>query len=261
MNALLEVANVSKTFASGGRRIAALEDVSLSLAPGRTLGLVGPSGSGKSTLARVILRLIEPDAGGLAFAGTDLRALSGTALRTVRRRIQMVFQDPLASFNPRASVADAIGDPLRIHAIAETSERPAAIARLLDRVGLPAALARRSIRDVSGGQRQRIAIARAIATRPDLIVLDEAVSALDVTVRGQVLQLLVDLQRETGVAYIFVTHDLAVVRAISHEVAIMDRGRIVETGPAGLVVSAPKSETGKALVAAVPRLAHAGRGV
>jgi peptide/nickel transport system ATP-binding protein len=254
MSALLEVTNLSKTFASGGRRVAALADVSLSLAAGRTLGLVGPSGSGKSTLARVILRLVEPDGGSIVFAGADLRMLSGAALRSVRRRIQMVFQDPLGSFNPRASVADSIGDPLRIHGIADGSTRPAAVAALLDRVGLPAALAARSIRDVSGGQRQRIAIARAIATRPDLIVLDEAVSALDVTVRGQVLQLLVDLQRETAVAYIFVSHDLAVVRAISHEVAIMDHGRIVETGPAGRVVSAPKSETGKALVAAVPRL-------
>jgi peptide/nickel transport system ATP-binding protein len=260
MTPLLSVTSLSKTFASGGRRVAALDDVSFSLAAGRTLGLVGPSGSGKSTLARVILRLVEPDAGTISFAGTDLRALSGAALRTVRRRLQMVFQDPLGSFNPRASVAEAIGDPLRIHGIVEAGARPAEIARLLDRVGLPAAMATRSIRDVSGGQRQRIAIARAIATRPDLIVLDEAVSALDVTVRGQVLRLLVDLQRETGAAYVFVSHDLAVVRAIAHEVAIMDRGRIVETGAAGQVVSAPKSETGRALVAAVPRLVHVRQG-
>jgi peptide/nickel transport system ATP-binding protein len=260
MNPLLAVANLSRTFASGGRRVVALDDVSLTLDRGRTLGIVGPSGSGKSTLARVILRLIEPDAGSIGFDGIDMRALSGGALRTMRKRIQMVFQDPLAAFNPRATVAEAIGDPLRIHGIADRAARPAAIAQLLDRVGLPAGLAERSVRDVSGGQRQRVAIARAIATSPDLVVLDEAVSALDVTVRGQVLELLAQLQRETGAAYIFVGHDLAVVKAISHEVAIMDRGRIVETGPAGQVVSAPQSQTGQALVAAVPRLRHAAQG-
>jgi peptide/nickel transport system ATP-binding protein len=260
MSALLSIASLSKTFASGGRRVVALDDVSLTLGRGRTLGIVGPSGSGKSTLARAILRLIEPDSGSISFDSIDMRALSGAALRVLRRRVQMVFQDPLAAFNPRATVADAIGDPLRIHGIANRAARPAAIAALLDRVGLPAALAQRSVRDVSGGQRQRVAIARAIATSPDLVVLDEAVSALDVTVRGQVLELLVDLQRETGAAYIFVGHDLAVVKAISHEVAIMERGRIVETGPAAQVVSAPQSQTGQALVAAVPHLRHAGQG-
>ncbi len=260
MTPLLDVSNLKKTFASGGRRVTALDDVSLALEAGRTLGLVGPSGSGKSTLARAILRLVEPDAGTIRFAGADLRALSGAPLRAMRRRIQMVFQDPLGAFNPRATVAEAIGDPLRIHGIADAAARPAAIAALLDRVGLPAALAGRSIRDVSGGQRQRIAIARAIATRPDLVVLDEAVSALDVTVRGQVLRLLVDLQRETGAAYVFVSHDIAVVRAIAHDIAVMDHGRIVEAGPAAEVVAAPRSQTGRALVAAVPRLRLAGQG-
>ncbi len=254
MSALLDMSGVSKTFSSGGRRVVALDNVSVSLERGRTLGLVGPSGSGKSTLARIILRLTEPDSGAISFAGSDLRTLSGGTLRTMRRRMQMVFQDPLAAFNPRATVGEAIADPLRIHRIVDRAGRPRAVATLLERVGLPAALAERSVRDVSGGQRQRVAIARAIATNPDLIVLDEAVSALDVTVRGQVLELLVSLQRETGAAYVFVSHDLAVVRAISHEVAIIERGRIVESGPAGEVVSAPRSDAGKALVAAVPKL-------
>ena len=200
MTHLLEISNLSKTFTSGGRRVTALDDVSLLLERGRTLGVVGPSGSGKSTLARAMLRLIEPDSGKILFDGVDLRSLAGAPLRQMRRRIQMVFQDPLAAFNPRATVADAIGDPLRIHGIADRAGRPAAVAELLERVGLPAGLASRSIRDVSGGQRQRVAIARAIATKPDLIVLDEAVSALDVSVRGQVLELLVRLQRESGVA-------------------------------------------------------------
>jgi peptide/nickel transport system ATP-binding protein len=169
----------------------------------------------------------------------------------------MVFQDPLAAFNPRATVGGALADPLRIHGIANQSERPAAVAHLLERVGLDPALASRAIHEISGGQRQRVAIARAIATKPDLIVLDEAVSALDVSVRGKILNLLVDLQREQGIAYIFVSHDLAVVRAISHHIAIMDAGRIAEHGPARDVVANPQSATGRALVAAVPRLLHA----
>jgi len=256
MTALLRVKGLSKSYASGGRRVAALDDVSFDLAPGETLGLVGPSGSGKSTLARVLLRLIEPDAGSIDFAGADLLALKGRALRSARKRIQMVFQDPLSAFNPRATVAEVLGDPLRIHRLAGRRDRPSAIAALLERVGLSSDLAERSIHAVSGGQRQRIAIARAIATGPDLIVLDEAVSALDVTVRGQILEQLVALQRESGIAYIFVSHDLAVVRAISHRIAIMDHGRIVEQGVARYVVANPQSATGKALVAAVPHLAR-----
>jgi peptide/nickel transport system ATP-binding protein len=252
---LLVAAGISKTFASRGRRVAALDQATISVRRGETLGLVGPSGSGKSTLARVLLRLVEPDSGRIDFGGVDLLALDGEALRIMRKRIQMVFQDPLAAFNPRATVASALADPLRIHGLAGRRERPGAIARLLERVGLEPALASRAIHEVSGGQRQRVAIARALATRPDLIVLDEAVSALDVSVRGKILDLLVDLQRDEGIAYIFVSHDLAVVRAVSHHIAIMDAGRIVESGPARGVVANPQSATGRALVAAVPHLA------
>jgi peptide/nickel transport system ATP-binding protein len=181
-------------------------------------------------------------------------ALRGEALRSMRRRIQMVFQDPLAAFNPRATVGSALADPLRIHDIASRAARPAAVARLLERVGLDPALAQRPIHEISGGQRQRVAIARAIATNPDLIVLDEALSALDVSIRANILKLLVDLQRERGVAYLFISHDLAVVRAISHRAAIMDAGRIVEEGPAAEIVANPKSPAGRALVSAIPRL-------
>ena len=255
---LLAAHGLSKTFVSEGRRITALDDVSLAVAPGETLGLVGPSGSGKSTLARVLLRLIEPDAGRIDFAGTAFSTLRGEALRRMRRRIQMVFQDPLAAFNPRATVADALGDPLRIHGLATRSERPAAIAALLERVGLSPDLAARPVHAVSGGQRQRVAIARALAGRPELIVLDEAVSALDVAVRNRILDLLVSLQREHGIAYLFVSHDLAVVRAVSHRIAVMDGGRIVEEGLARQVVAEPRSPTARALVAAVPRLAAGG---
>lgn len=255
---LLSAAGLSKKFAAGGRKTAALDGLTIGIRRGETLGLVGASGCGKSTLARVLLRLVEPDAGSIELDGVDLLALRGEALRSMRRRIQMVFQDPLSAFNPRATVGSALDDPLRIHGIANRSARPAAVARLLERVGLDPELAARPIHEISGGQRQRVAIARAIATRPDLIVLDEAVSALDVSVRANILRLLVDLQRERGVAYLFISHDLAVVRAISHRAAIMDAGRIVEEGPAGEVVASPQSPAGRALVSAVPRLVRSG---
>jgi len=254
MTALLEVRGLNKTFVRNGAQIAALRDVGFSLQQGETLGLVGPSGSGKSTLARVVMRLIEPDSGAVSFDGLDLLAQRGERLRSLRKNIQMVFQDPLAAFNPRASVASVLGDPLRIHRLVGDQERRKAIGALLERVGLAAGLAGRAIHEISGGQRQRVAIARALATRPKLIVLDEAVSALDVSVRGQILRLLVELQREDGIAYVFVSHDLAVVRAVAHKVAIMDGGTIVETGSTQAVVADPRSAIGKALVAAIPRL-------
>ncbi len=254
MTVLLSVDALTKAYSSAGRQIAALDNVSLAIGSGETLGLVGASGSGKSTLSRVLLRLLEPDSGSIHFAGQDWRALRGAALRRSRARMQMVFQDPLGAFNPLASVASVLDDPLRIHAIADKDRRPAEIATLLERVGLPPAFASRPVRTLSGGQRQRVAIARAIATRPSLLVLDEAVSALDVTVRGRILELLVELQRERGLAYLFISHDLAVVRAISHRIAVMDAGRIVEEGPAADVVNAPQSDAARRLVAAVPRL-------
>jgi peptide/nickel transport system ATP-binding protein len=253
---LLVATDLRKRFTGRGRHVAALDGVSLTVARGQTLGIVGPSGSGKSTLARVFLRLIEADGGSIAFDGVDLLALGHKHLRAVRKRIQMVFQDPLAAFNPRATVASALADPLRIHRIVPRGRRPAAIARLLDRVGLSVNLAGRAIHEISGGQRQRLAIARALATQPELVVLDEAVSALDVSVRGQILELLVNVQRDDGIAYVFVSHDLAVVRAVAHSIAVMDAGRIVESGPTRAVVADPQSATGKALVSAVPQLRY-----
>ncbi|MBY5344635.1 ABC transporter ATP-binding protein [Rhizobium leguminosarum bv. viciae] len=250
---LLSIENLSKGFSSSGRRVAALDNVSLTIAAGETLGLVGASGSGKSTLSRILLRLVAADAGSIRFEGEDWLALNGSPLRRRRARMQMVFQDPLAAFNPLASVGAVLDDPLRIHGVAK-DRRLGEIAKLLERVGLTADHAARPVRALSGGQRQRVAIARAIATRPSLLVLDEAVSALDVTVRGRILELLVDLQKEQGIACLFISHDLAVVRAVSHRIAVMDGGRIVETGPAAAVVAAPQSEAARALVAAVPRL-------
>ncbi len=253
---LLAVEGLAKTFRNASRTVAALDGVSLTLEAGETLALIGASGSGKSTLARAVLRLIEPDAGSIRFEGIDLRALRGAPLRRLRARLQIVFQDAYAAFNPRATVGRAIEDPLRIHGIVPAGERPRHAAALLGRVGLPADLAGRNVHEISGGQRQRVAIARAIATNPQLVVLDEAVSALDVSVRAKVLQLLADLQRERNIAYLFVSHDLAVVRRVAHRVAVMDKGRIVEIASPEDLIRTPRSEAARALVAAVPRLKY-----
>ncbi|QKC81690.1 ATP-binding cassette domain-containing protein [Mesorhizobium sp. NZP2077] len=251
---LLAVSNLTKRYRRGGNTVIAVDDVSFHIDSGETLALAGPSGSGKSTIGRLVLRLIEPDAGRIDFEGEDFLALRGAALRAHRARLQMVFQDPLAAFNPRATVARVLDDPLRIHRIASRTERPRRIAALLERVGLTADLAPRDIHEISGGQRQRVAIARAIATKPSLIVLDEAVSALDVSVRGQILDLLLDLQRQERIAYLFISHDLGVVRAIAHRAILLDAGRIAESGDARAVIDAPQSAIGKALVAATPKL-------
>lgn len=251
---LLNVAGLTKHFIRGGRNIAAVDDVSFKIMPGETLALAGPSGSGKSTVARLIMRLLWPDSGRILFEGRELLDLPPHDLRRARAGFQMVFQDSTAAFNPRSTVARALDDPLRIHGIANQNERPQLIARLLEQVGLSPDLAGRTIHEISGGQRQRIALARAMATNPSLIVLDEALSAVDSSVRGELLRLLLNLQTKHNVAFLFISHDLALVRAIAHRVAIMDAGRIVETGRATAVIDAPQSPTAKALVAAIPRL-------
>ena len=251
---MLSVQGLSKRYRAGNRSVTALDQVSFTIDAGETLGLAGISGSGKSTLARVLLRLMPADGGEVRFDGEDWLSLQGMALRSRRSKMQMVFQDVLGAFNPRATVGSVLADPLRIHLRQSQTKRRRDVAELLDRVGLPAALAARPIRDVSGGQRQRIAIARAISTRPSLIVLDEAVSALDVAVRENILELLVDLQQERGIGYLFISHDLAVLRAVSHRIAVMDQGRIVETGPTSQVIEQPRSQAAGALVAAAPRL-------
>jgi peptide/nickel transport system ATP-binding protein len=251
---LLEIRGLCKSFKRRGRTTIALRGVDLAIERGETLALAGASGSGKTTLARCIMRLIEADTGAIKFNGIDLTALRGAPLRVLRRRIQMVFQDPMAAFNPRATVARIIEDPLRVQRLEPSAERSAAVRRLLARVSVPADIADRRPHELSGGQRQRVAIARAIASRPDLIVLDEPVSSLDVSVRAQILNLLMDLQDETGVAYLFISHDLAVVRAVARRVAVMDAGRIVESGEPSQVLAAPREQATRALVRAVPRL-------
>jgi peptide/nickel transport system ATP-binding protein len=254
MTQLLSVEGLSKIYSTQGRVTHAVRNVSFSLAQGETLGLAGPSGCGKSSLARLVMRLLEPDAGSIRFQGQNWLELSGQSLRHARRHMQMVFQDTHAAFNPRSTVATVIDEPLRIHQIIPTGDRPAEIARLLERVGLPGDVASRPVLELSGGQRQRVAIARALSTRPALLVMDEAVSALDVSVRAQILELLVSIQKQTGLACLFVSHDIAVIRAICHRVAIMEAGSIVEYGETQRILSAPQSETAQRLIAATQTL-------
>jgi len=256
--ALLEVRDLAVHFRrrqglfGKGEVVQAVNGVSFHIARGETLGLVGESGCGKTTLARAVLRLVEPTAGSVRFDGTDVLALKPAPMRALRRRMQIVFQDPWSSLNPRMRVGDAIREGIEIHRLADGAEADQRVARLLDEVGLPATAAREYPHAFSGGQRQRIGIARALAVEPDLIVCDEPVSALDVSVQAQVLNLLADLQQRRGLSYLFISHDLAVVRHIAPRVAVMYLGRIVEKGPAELILSAPRHPYTQALLSAVP---------
>ncbi|MER7002878.1 oligopeptide/dipeptide ABC transporter ATP-binding protein [Dactylosporangium sp. NPDC000555] len=231
----------------------AVNDVSIDLYRGETLGLVGESGSGKTTVGRAMVRVNQPSNGTIRLDGQDLLALHGTRLRPYRRRVQMVFQDPYASLDPRQSVGQALAEPLRVHGLA-AGRRAARVSELLELVGLDPSFAARYPHQFSGGQRQRIGIARALAVEPDIIVCDEPVSALDVSVQAQVVNLLASLQRQLGIAYLFIAHDLAVVRHLAHRVAVMYLGSIVETGPSEAVYSDPRHPYTAALLSAVPAL-------
>jgi oligopeptide/dipeptide ABC transporter ATP-binding protein len=236
------------------RDVRAVDDVSFTLMPGETLAVVGESGCGKSTLARLLLRLLAPTAGRMAYAGRDYSTATGGALRDIRRHVQMVFQDPYSSLSPRRTAGDIVSEPLEAYrVITSAAERRDRVAALLRSVGLLPEHAGRYPAEFSGGQRQRIGIARAIAVEPDVIVADEPVSALDVSVQAQIINLLQDLQVRLGVAYVFIAHDLAVVRHIADRVAVMYLGRIVEIGPKRLVYSAPQHPYTYALLSAVPR--------
>jgi len=249
---LLDVQDLSVHFPIGGGRVVrAVENVSLSIRRGSIVGLVGESGSGKTTTGRAVLRLIEPTGGRVLFDGTDVTALPEKAFRPWRRRMQIVFQDPYASLNPRMSVAEILGEALDTHGLAK-GRRSQRIRELLERVGLNADHQRRFPHEFSGGQRQRIGIARALAVEPDFIVADEPVSALDVSVQAQVLNLIQDIQRDLGLTLLFVAHDLAVVDYLCDEIVVMYLGRIMEKGPTRLVYDRPRHPYTRALLSAAP---------
>ena len=259
---LLDVRALNVRFASRGGlftparpALHAVRDVSFVLQPGEVLGLVGESGSGKSTIARAVLRLL-PAQGIIRLDGTDVLAASGRALRTLRRRMQMVFQDPGGSLNPRARVRDIVEEPLIVHGVGgDRRQRARIVGGLLERCGMPADAADRYPHQFSGGQKQRIAIARAIALSPSLVICDEPTSALDVSIQAQILALLKQLQREQNIAYLFISHDMGVIRAMCDRVAVLRRGEIVEQGPRDQVLDAPQHEYTRTLLASVPRLA------
>jgi oligopeptide/dipeptide ABC transporter ATP-binding protein len=258
VTALLDIRDLAVTFTrrrglfGKAEAVHAVNGVSLSIAKGETLGLVGESGCGKTTLARAVLRLIEPTSGSVRFDGQDILALPAAPMRRLRRRMQIIFQDPWSSLNPRMKIGAAIREGIEIHRLAEGAEADRRVASLLDEVGLPASAAALYPHAFSGGQRQRIGIARALAVEPELIVCDEPVSSLDVSVQAQVLNLLADLQQRRGLSYLFISHDLAVVRHIAPRVAVMYLGRIVEEGPADAMFSGPRHPYTRALLSAVP---------
>jgi oligopeptide transport system ATP-binding protein len=233
-------------------RVRAVDGVSFTVARGETLGIVGESGSGKSTLCRAVLQLIEPTAGSVRFEGRQLVGLGQRQLRPLRRDMQMIFQDPFSSLNPRKRVVQIVGTPMKLHGIASGSALKREVQELLDRVGLSPEHYNRYPHEFSGGQRQRIGIARALATRPKLILADEPVSALDASIQAQIINLMSDLQQELGLAYVFVAHDIGIVRHVSDRIAVMHDGRIVEEGPADRVCEQPADPYTKALLAAVP---------
>ena len=238
--------------------IRAVDDVSFDIRRGETLGLVGESGSGKSTVGRVMMALDDPTAGEVVFDGDDLAALTPEALRLRRRQMQFIFQDPYASLNPRLRVGSAIREPLDIHGLGAPGERQARVAELLTLVGLDASHAARFPHEFSGGQRQRIGIARALATGPAFIIADEPISALDVSIQAQIVNLLADLKAELGLTYLFIGHDLAMVRHLSDRVAVMYLGRVVEIGGSDAVFGSPAHPYTRALIAAMPKAAARG---
>jgi oligopeptide transport system ATP-binding protein len=259
---LLEVRNLTKVFPLGESvfgggatgEVRAVDDVTLDIQSGETLGLVGESGSGKSTLGRLVLRLIEPTSGKIVFEGHDLVAASHGGMRRLRREMQIIFQDPFGSLDPRMRVENVISEPLVIHETLSTDARRTRVAELLRAVGLDQSAMRRFPHEFSGGQRQRIGIARALALHPKFIVADEPVSALDVSVGAQIVNLLAQLQREFGLTYLFISHSMPVVRYLATRIAVMYRGKIVEVGPTEQITERPKHPYTRSLLEATPEV-------
>ncbi len=256
--AIVEVRHLTKTFAqrrswfSPAKATTVVDDLSFDIDEGETFGLVGESGSGKTTTGRCILRLIEPTSGEVRFKGEDVLSFAPARLRAARRHMQIVFQDPYSSLNPRMRVGAIVAEPLVIHGIGDHTSREARVAELLQLVGLEPSMARRYPRDFSGGQRQRIAIARALALEPSFLIADEPVSSLDMTVQAQVMDLLMDLQRRLKLTCLFIAHDLRLVENVCTRLAVMYRGRIVEMGPTAAVFGSPKHPYTQALLSAIP---------
>lgn len=252
---LLEVRGLSTGFTGrDGRMLKALNEVSFELERGEVLGIVGESGCGKSTLAKSVLRLVDVESGSVLFQGQDVMRMNKLQLKTARRKMQIVFQDPFGSLNPRHTIGQIIREPLQVHGLGSAQEQWRRVSQLLERVGLPDDVQTRHAHEFSGGQRQRIAIARALALQPELLVADEAVSALDVSVQSQIINLITDLQAELGLSMLFISHDLSVIRHVSDRIAVMYLGRIVEIGDAHAVMNHPRHPYTKALISAIPAL-------
>jgi len=243
-----------------GVLVQAANGVDLTIRRGETLGLIGESGCGKSTLGRALLRLHEPTAGKITFDGVDVTALDEQAMKAMRRKMQIIFQDPYASLNPRKTVREIVGQPLKVHGLAKPAEIRGRVAAMLENVGLKAHHMDRYPHQFSGGQRQRIGIARALILNPEFIVCDEPVSALDVSIQAQIIDLLDELKRELGLTYLFISHDIAVIGYVSDRVAVMYLGEVVEEGPTRALLSGPRHPYTQALLSAVPRVEHAASG-
>lgn len=259
MGELIKVNALKKYFPCGGKMLKAVDDVSFTLQPGETLGLVGESGSGKSTLGRAILRLHEPDGGHIFFEGEDLLKLSKEELRIKRRYMQIIFQDPLASLNPQMSIGHAIEDPLIVHKLGSAHERKEKVDELLEIVGIGSKFRNSFPYEFSGGQQQRVGIARALALNPKFIVCDEPVSALDVSIQAQIISLLIDLRERYNLTYLFIAHDLGVVKYVSNRVAVMYLGKIVQIGSKEEVFRNPLHPYTKAIISSVPKIPWDGK--
>jgi oligopeptide transport system ATP-binding protein len=250
---LLDVRNLTVVYRRrGGADLVALDDLSLALSPGRTLGLIGESGSGKSTAARAVMQLERPRSGSVTLRGSNLTQMRGRTLRAARREMQMVFQDPFGSFNPKATIGDSLTEPLLVHRMGDAAKRRARVAELLDAVGLPVSVLDRYPAGLSGGQLQRLSIARALSVGPAVVVADEPTSALDVSIQAQIVNLLMSVQREFGVTYLFISHDLPLVSLLADDVIVLLRGRAVESGPSAEVFDRPTHPYTRELLAAVP---------